>query len=135
MRGRVENLRFFTSDQDREAARRNGRKGGLVSGELRRERRRKREAEQAEKLLRPWNVCLEKSTFGRLRYRHQLFCYAMCTYGNAAEAARQAGYSPRYAKERGCRLLQRVDVREGIKCLVLAINKESDPAKYPGLGR
>ena len=135
MRGRVENLRPFTSNQDKEAARRNGRIGGLMSGEARRERRRQREKEQAEMLLKPWDRYLQMSTFGRLKYKHQRFIMEFCLCGNAAAAARNAGYSPRYAKERGCRLLHRADVLDGLRCVNLCIMQESDPAKYPGLRR
>jgi hypothetical protein len=38
-----QNLRPFTSDQNREEARKNGKKGGIASGKARRERRKFRE--------------------------------------------------------------------------------------------
>lgn len=44
MAGRVENLRHFTSDQDREAARINGAKGGRKSAETKRRRKTMSEA-------------------------------------------------------------------------------------------
>lgn len=53
MAGGIDNLKPFTSDQDREAARRNGAKGGRKSGETK--RRRKLFAEAFDELLaRRW---------------------------------------------------------------------------------
>lgn len=132
-KGRIENLRPFTSQQDREAARINGRKGGIIWGRMRRERREKQERERAIKLLRPWEEYLNNSTFGRLRYKHQLFLYAFVSCGNAAKAARDAGYSTRWAKNIGYRLLRRADVRDGLTCLYAYALKSTDRAMYPGI--
>lgn len=129
-RGRIENLKPFTSNQDREAARRNGRKGGIASGKVRAEKARRKRWEFEHYTLKPWNRYLQKSTFGKLRIKHQNFIYAYALCGNASEAARQAGYSPRHAREIGCRILKRADVQQGIYFLGLAIRQEKDPAKY-----
>ena len=131
-KGRIENLKPFTSQQDREKARENGRKGGLAWARIRRDRRQREEEEIAKKLLRPWDWALEKSTFGRLRLRQQRFLLAFMIYGNAAQAAREAGYKIKWARCTGCRLLHRTDVQEGLRCLWLHTLRERDPAKYPG---
>ena len=54
MEANLQNLVNFTSDQDREAAVRNGRKGGIASGEAK--RRRKSLREQLEILLENGNT-------------------------------------------------------------------------------
>ena len=54
MAANPQNLVNFTSDQDREAAARNGRKGGIASGEAK--RRRKSLREQLEILLENGNT-------------------------------------------------------------------------------
>lgn len=54
MAANLQNLVNFTSDQDREAAVRNGRKGGIASGEAK--RRRKSLREQLEILLENGNT-------------------------------------------------------------------------------
>lgn len=54
MAANPQNLVSFTSDQDREAAARNGRKGGIASGEAK--RRRKSLREQLEILLENGNT-------------------------------------------------------------------------------
>lgn len=131
-KGRIENLKPFTSQQDREKARENGRKGGFECGRIRRERIEREQAEIAERLFRPWDWALKKSTFGRLRYRQQMFLYAFMICGNAAQAAREAGYKIKWARCTGCILLHRTDVQEGLRCLWLHTLRERDPAKYPG---
>ena len=132
-RGRTENLKPFTSQQDREAARRNGRKGGLASGRVRHERMEKRLNELAEKLLRPWDRALKLSTFSRLKWKHRNFIRAFAGCGNAAQAAREAGYSLRNAKRQGYRLLHRADIQTGLYCVNLCVYHERNPAKYPGV--
>ena len=130
-RGRIENLKPFTSEQDREAARRNGRKGGLVWGRMRRERRQRKAEETAKRLLRPWELWFEKSTVGlQLNPRQYRFLWAFASCGNASQAAREAGYSIRWAKNIGYRLLRRQDVREGLRCINLRVRCESDPEKW-----
>ena len=52
--------------------------------------------------------------------------------GNAAAAARAAGYSSRWAKNIGYRLLRRRDVLEGLRAFNARIDHETDPGKYPG---
>ena len=47
-----------------------------------------------------------------MNQRQRAFCEAYLISGNAAEAAREAGYSPRSAKSIGQRLLTFDDVRE-----------------------
>lgn len=47
-----------------------------------------------------------------MNQRQRAFCEAYLLSGNAAEAAREAGYSPRSARSIGQRLLTFVDVRE-----------------------
>lgn len=132
-RGRIENLRPFTHDQDREAAKRNGRKGGLASGRARRERAEKRLKEIEKKYLKPWERCLEKSTYSRLSWRHQRFIMEFILHlGNAAAAARAAGYSPRWAKNIGYRLLRRREIWQGLRCFNAYIDHKTDPADYPG---
>ena len=60
MRGRIENLKPFTSDQDRELARINGRKGGLASGRTRRARAEKRQQEYYRTVVAPWERLLDE---------------------------------------------------------------------------
>ena len=131
-RGRPENLKPFTSGQDREAARRNGRKGGIASGKVRAEKAR-RKLWELEKRLKPWETLLEKSTFGRLKYKHKRFIMEFALYGNAAKAARMAGYSWRHAKETGCRLMKRVDILLGLRCFMAYIEQRREPEYYPGV--
>lgn len=131
-RGRTENLKPFTSEQDREAARRNGRRGGIASGKARRERAEKR-LKEIEKRLKPWETLLEKSTFGKLKYKHKRFIMEFALYGNAAKAARMAGYSWRHAKETGCRLMKRVDILLGLCCFMAYIEQRREPEYYPGV--
>ena len=123
-KGRIENLRPFTKEQDREAARINGRKGGLAWGRIRRERREREEKEIAERLLRPWETTFKESTFYKLRLRQQYFIseYVLC--GNATQAARKAGYSKRWAKNIGYRLLRRADIQAGLEALLAYIRHE-----------
>lgn len=47
-----------------------------------------------------------------MNQRQRAFCEAYLVSGNAAEAAREAGYSPRTARSIGQRLLTNVDVQE-----------------------
>lgn len=47
-----------------------------------------------------------------MNQRQQAFCEAYLTSGNAAEAARQAGYSAKTARSIGQRLLTFVDIQE-----------------------
>lgn len=128
--GRIENLKPFTSDQDREAARRNGRKGAAVTAAIKRERRETEARLLTERLLKPWEYWLKRSTYFKLRPKHRDFIgdYILC--GNAAEAARRAGYSHKWARCIGCRLLARQDVRAGLHCYIAFIRQESDPAAY-----
>ena len=130
MPGRVENLKPFTSDQDREAARRNGRKGAAVTAAIKRERRETEARLLTERLLRPWEYWLKRSTYFKLRpkYRDFIGNYILC--GNAAEAARMTGYSHKWARCIGCRLLARQDVRAGLHCYAAFIRQESDPAAF-----
>jgi hypothetical protein len=130
LRGRVENLRFFTSNQDREAARINGKKGGIASGVTRRKRRAEEERKRAQRILKPWERYLEMSAFSKLRIKHQNLLFEFVKCGNAAEAARRAGYKPKYARDVASRILQRRDVQKGLYCLMLACKKERNPAAY-----
>ena len=126
----VGNLKPFTSDQDREAARRNGRKGAAVTAAIKRERREAEARLLTERLLRPWEYWLKRSTFFKLRPRHREFVGNYVLYGNAAKAARATGYSYKWAKCIGCRLLARNDVRAGLHSYAAFIMQESDPAAY-----
>lgn len=47
-----------------------------------------------------------------MNQRQRAFCEAYLVSGNAAEAAREAGYSPKTARSIGQRLLTNVDVQE-----------------------
>ena len=49
--------------------------------------------------------------------------YAMC--GNAAEAARRAGYSDKTAEKKGYRLLQIPEIKEGVEKTLEALKKDS----------
>ena len=130
MAGRVENLKPFTSDQDREAARINGRKGAAVTAAIKRDRRETEARLLTERLLRPWEYWLKRSTYFKLRPKHRDFIgdYILC--GNAAKAARMTGYAHKWARCTGCRLLARLDVRAGLHCYLAFIRQESDPRAY-----
>ena len=90
-KGRIENLKPFTSDQDREAARVNGRKGAAVTAQIKRDRRDIRERLIAERLLRPWEYWLKRSTYFNLRDRHRAFIRHFVLYGNATKAPGRQG--------------------------------------------
>ena len=60
-----------------------------------------------------------------------VLAFAGC--GNAARAAREAGYSLRNAKRQGYRLLHRADIQTGLYCVNLCVYHERNPAKYPGV--
>ena len=47
-----------------------------------------------------------------MNQRRQAFCEAYLASGNATEAAREAGYSPRSARSQGQRLLTFADIQE-----------------------
>ena len=132
MRGRIENLKPFTSDQDREQARINGRKGGLASGRTRRARAEKRQQEYYRTVVAPWERLLDESSWGRLSFRHQNFiiqyCLCLC---NGAMAARKAGYSPQWAKQAAYRLLRRRDIIAGQRCLAAYHQRSRNPKDYP----
>ena len=130
MPGRVENLKPFTSDQDREQCRINGRKGAAVTASIKRARREAAERMQAERLLRPWEYWLKRSTYFDLRPKHREFIQEYMLTGNATAAARRAGYSFRWARCIGCRLMRRRDVAAGLCCYSAFIRRESDPAAY-----
>ena len=129
-RGRTENLKPFTSDQDREAARRNGRKGAARTAQIKRERRETRERLIAEKLLKPWEYWLKRSTYFKLRDRHRDFIREFVLYGNATKAARAAGYAHKWARCTGCRLLARQDIRAGLRCYFAFACCETKPMAY-----
>lgn len=132
MRGRIENLKPFTSQQDREQARINGRKGGIASGEARRAMAEKRQREYYRFVVAPWERLLDESSWGRLSIRHQNFitqyCLCLC---NGAMAARKAGYSPQWAKQAAYRLLRRRDIIAGQRCLAAYHQRSRNPKDYP----
>jgi hypothetical protein len=132
MRGRIENLKPFTSQQDREQARINGRKGGIASGEARRARAAKRQREYYRSVVAPWERLLDESIWGRLSIRHQNFItqYILCLC-NGAMAARKAGYSPRWAKQAAYRLLRRADTIAAMRCLSAHNRRSRNRADYP----
>ena len=130
MPGRVENLKPFTSDQDREAARRNGRKGAARTAQIKRDRREAEDYIISQRLTRPWEYWLIRSTFFNLRPKHRDFIRAYVMYGNAAKAAREAGYSHRWAKNVGYRLLNRRDVGAGLRCYAAYVMREIEPIAY-----
>jgi hypothetical protein len=132
MRGRIENLKPFTSQQDREQARINGRKGGIASGEARRAKAAQRLREYREKHLPPWERLLKESTYGQLSIRHQLFIKNyILSWANGAEAARRSGYKPAWAKQAAYRLLRRRDIIAGQRCFVAYLDRKTNPADYP----
>ena len=132
MRGRIENLKPFTSDQDREQARINGRKGGIASGEARRARAEKRQREYYRSVVAPWERLLDESSWGRLSYRHRLFIENyILSWANGAEAARRSGYAPAWAKQAAYRLLRRRDIIAGQRCLAAYHQRSRNPKDYP----
>jgi len=130
MPGRVENLKPFTSDQDREAARRNGRKGAARTAQIKRDRREAEAYIISQRLTRPWEYWFIRSTFFNLRPKHRDFIREFVTYGNAAKAARAAGYSHKWAKNVGYRILNRLDVRAGLRCYFAFACCETEPMAY-----
>jgi hypothetical protein len=67
-----------------------------------------------------------------LTLRQNAFCEFFVALGNAADAARQAGYCERAARNQGYRLLKDARVRARIRALQTAIVDKIDPALILG---
>lgn len=63
----------------------------------------------------------------KLSAREQLFCYFHAMLGNAAEAAVQAGYSPKKAAVKAARLMKREDIQA--ECARLAGQRLPEAAR------
>lgn len=60
-----------------------------------------------------------------LSFRRERFCQAYARHGNAARAAREAGYAPGFAKQRGHKLLNTAPVRARIEAIAAALDSEA----------
>ena len=67
-----------------------------------------------------------------LTLRQNEFCECFVATGNAAEAARRAGYSDRWAKHQGHRLLQDKPVLARVRALQTALADKIDPGLILG---
>lgn len=59
---------------------------------------------------------------GALSLRRERFCQAYARHGNAARAAREAGYAPGFAKQRGHKLLNTAPVGARIEAIAAALD-------------
>ena len=62
---------------------------------------------------------------GALSLRRERFCQAYARHGNAARAAREAGYAPGFAKQRGHKLLKTAPVGARIEAIAAALDSEA----------
>lgn len=69
-------------------------------------------------------MAAEKSATSPLSQREELFVHAYLASGNATDAAKQAGYSPNGAKERGSEMLKRANVVAAIQAAKTRIVKK-----------
>jgi len=67
-----------------------------------------------------------------LTLRQNAFCESFVALGNAADAARQAGYSERAARNQGYRLLKDARVQARIRALQTALADKIDPGLVLG---
>lgn len=93
-----QNLIPFTSDQSREAAKRNGRKGGIAAGKARRER--KRLQEEVEKILQltPQISSRELNTYAKMGMSKAKKKYTIFEMGMLAMAVKFMKGDKDYAK-------------------------------------